>query len=274
MFAGLRSPDITAWRRMSHPTDETHEPILPPDGDGAEPRRRPVPKPARPRRRRSRNRRPTAAAWRPTGGAAHAADEPEPNRPEPAPKPAPAAKPAKPPSRPRPPPAPVLADDDDEPPPNLVWYVLKVQSSPRGHDPRRPRAAGQDPGAAAVLRPDRGPDREDHRDPQQQEADRRAQDLSRLHHGRDGAEREDLVRGPRDARRRRLRRGPRHPDQDDRGRGQPDARPGDGQDRGDAPRSGSTSSAATASRSRTARSRTSRGPSRKSSRRAAWSRSC
>ena len=40
------------------------------------------------------------------------------------------------------------------------------------------------------------------------------------------------------------------------------------------PRSGSTSSAATASRSRTARSRTSRGPSRKSSRPAAWSRSC
>ena len=40
------------------------------------------------------------------------------------------------------------------------------------------------------------------------------------------------------------------------------------------PRSGSTSSAATGSRSRTARSRTSRGPSRKSSRPAAWSRSC
>ena len=38
--------------------------------------------------------------------------------------------------------------------------------------------------------------------------------------------------------------------------------------------SGSTSSAATGSRSRTARSRTSRGPSRKSSRPAAWSRSC
>ena len=40
------------------------------------------------------------------------------------------------------------------------------------------------------------------------------------------------------------------------------------------PRSGSTSSAATGSRSRTARSRTSRGPSRRSSRPAAWSRSC
>ena len=40
------------------------------------------------------------------------------------------------------------------------------------------------------------------------------------------------------------------------------------------PRSASTSSAATASRSRTARSRTSRGPSRRSSRPAAWSRSC
>ena len=39
-------------------------------------------------------------------------------------------------------------------------------------------------------------------------------------------------------------------------------------------RSASTSSAATASRSRTARSRTSRGPSRRSSRAAAWSRSC
>ena len=68
------------------------------------------------------------------------------------------------------------------------------------------------------------PDREDHRDPQQQEADRRAEDVSRLHHGPDGAEREDLVRGPRDPRRRRLRRGPRHADQDDRGRSQPDAR--------------------------------------------------
>ena len=45
-------------------------------------------------------------------------------------------------------------------------------------------------------------------------------------------------------------------------------------DRPRPPRSGSTSSAATASRSRTARSRTSRGPSRKSSRPAAWSRSC
>ncbi len=40
------------------------------------------------------------------------------------------------------------------------------------------------------------------------------------------------------------------------------------------PRSRSTSSAATGSRSRTARSRTSRGPSRRSSRPAAWSRSC
>ena len=42
----------------------------------------------------------------------------------------------------------------------------------------------------------------------------------------------------------------------------------------EAPGSGSTSSAATASRSRTARSRTSRARSRKSSRPAAWSRSC
>ena len=42
----------------------------------------------------------------------------------------------------------------------------------------------------------------------------------------------------------------------------------------EAPKVRSTSSAATASRSRTARSRTSRGPSRRSSRAAAWSRSC
>ena len=60
--------------------------------------------------------------------------------------------------------------------------------------------------------------------------------LSRLHHGRDGAEREDLVRRPRDPRRRRLRRRPRHADQDDRGRGQPDARPGDGEETDEAPK--------------------------------------
>ena len=113
---------------------------------------------------------------------------------------------------------------DDEPAPELVWYVLKVQSSREDtiRDALERRVKIQ--GLAAVLRPDRRPDREDHRDPQQQEADRRAEDVSRLHHGPDGAEREDLVRGPRDARRRRLRRGPRHADQDDRGRGQPDAR--------------------------------------------------
>ena len=71
----------------------------------------------------------------------------------------------------------------------------------------------------------------------------------------------------------RLRRGPRNADQDDRDRSQPDARPGRRRrPTAETPRSASTSSAATGSRSRTVRSRTSRGPSRKSSRAAAWSR--
>jgi transcriptional antiterminator NusG len=48
-------------------------------------------------------------------------------KPVPAAKPAKAAKPA-----PAATPAPVLVDDDDEPAPNLVWYVLKVQSSREG----------------------------------------------------------------------------------------------------------------------------------------------
>ncbi len=54
-----------------------------------------------------------------------------------------------------------------------VWYVLKVQTA-RGHDSRRPASAGSRSRGSSALRPDRGPHREDHRDPQQQEADRRA----------------------------------------------------------------------------------------------------
>ena len=163
--------------------------------------------------------------------------------------------------------------DDDEPAPELVWYVLKVQSSRedtiRDALQRRVKIQGLQRFFGKIV----VPDREDHRDPQQQETDRRAEDLSRLHHGPDGAQREDLVPGPGDARRGRLRRGPRHADQDDRRRSQPDAAPGRGEDRPPRPpRSASTSSAAIGSRSRTVRSRTSRGPSRRSSRDAAWSR--
>ena len=160
-------------------------------------------------RSRSRSRPPTAA--RPTPSPARAPG-PTPSPPagrrgrrrRPRPEPTPAATTAA--GRPPPP------DDDDEPPPRAGLVRPEGPEQPRGHDPRRPGAPGQDPGPAALLRPDRRADREDHRDPQQQEADRRAEELSRLHHGRDGAEREDLVHRPRDARRRRLRRGPRHAD--------------------------------------------------------------
>jgi transcription termination/antitermination protein NusG len=110
----------TAWRVMSHPTDETPEPIaaghpageppaetsvgvsnlfeveeLAPDGG--------VPGPS------------------PTGPAAQAPPEPSP-----APEPAPAPRAAATATATEAPPA---ADpDDDEPAPELVWYVLKVQS--------------------------------------------------------------------------------------------------------------------------------------------------
>ncbi len=127
---------------MSHSTDETHEPILPPDGDGAEPSAvAPVSEAggeAAP---------PEVEEQTPDGGrlpadsvalespphdeTAQPEPEPEPEpEPQPVAKPAPAAKPAK---AAKPvaaaTPAPVLVDDDDEPAPNLVWYVLKVQSS-------------------------------------------------------------------------------------------------------------------------------------------------
>ncbi len=123
---------------MSHSTDETHEPILPHDGDGTEP------SPVVPVSEAGGGAAPPEVEEQtPDGGRLSAAaeapaspphDEPEPPRPEPAPKPAarpaPAAKPAKA-AKPAaaPTPAPVLVDDDDEPAPNLVWYVLKVQSS-------------------------------------------------------------------------------------------------------------------------------------------------
>jgi transcription termination/antitermination protein NusG len=50
--------------------------------------------------------------------------EPEPDEPEPEPEPKPRRKA----DAPAPAPAPVAVLDDDEPPPQLVWYVLKVQS--------------------------------------------------------------------------------------------------------------------------------------------------
>jgi transcriptional antiterminator NusG len=123
---------------MSHSTDETHEPILPPDGNGAEPSAvAPVSDAgggATP---------PEVEEQTPDGGrlatdaealASPAYDEPARAEPEPEPepvaRPAPAAKPAKG-AKPAAAatPAPVLVDDDDEPAPSLVWYVLKVQSS-------------------------------------------------------------------------------------------------------------------------------------------------
>ncbi len=125
---------------MSHPTDETHEPILPPDGDGAEPSS------VAPVSEAGGGTTPLEVEEQtPDGGrlpadavalAAPAREETAEPAPEPAPKPAPTAKPApaaKPvkPAKPAPAatPAPVLVDDDDEPAPVLVWYVLKVQSS-------------------------------------------------------------------------------------------------------------------------------------------------
>ncbi len=73
---------------MSHPTEETHEPAIPP-GDGA-----------------------------PSLGVANVFEVEEQT---------PDGGPAAPVAPPKPAPAPV--DPDEEPPPELVWYVLKVQSS-------------------------------------------------------------------------------------------------------------------------------------------------
>ena len=183
------SSDTTAWRRMSHPTDET--PNRPPRRrNRAADDRRPSPtEPARRVRGRGtdpRRRRPPAG---PTGAGAGDRPRREPSRDAP---PQPASAPTEPRRRP--------TGRRRRAAAGAGLVRPEGPELARGHDPRRPGAAGQDPGAAALLRPDRGPHREDHRDPQQQEADRRAEDLPRLHHGRDGAEREDLVRGPRDAR--------------------------------------------------------------------------
>jgi transcriptional antiterminator NusG len=122
---------------MSHSTDETHKPILPPDGEGIEP------SPVGPVSEAGSAAAPAVIEEQtPDGGplsagpAAEAsplhAESPQPDaEPEPVPGPAPAAKPAKaakPAPAATPAAAPVLVDDED-PAPNLVWYVLKVQSS-------------------------------------------------------------------------------------------------------------------------------------------------
>jgi transcriptional antiterminator NusG len=119
---------------MSHPTDETHEPVSP--ADGVEPTAAAIGPEARDAAP------PEVEELTPDGGrvpSPAAAETPEPMpepaaeadvEPEPRPKPAPRIKPAKAPEPAAPPPAaPVVLDDDDEPAPVLVWYVLKVQSS-------------------------------------------------------------------------------------------------------------------------------------------------
>ena len=90
--------------------------------------------------------------------------------------------------------------------PNLVWYVLKVQSSRedtiRDALERRVKIQGLQKYFGRIVVPTEKIT--EIRNNKKRIVERKT--LPRLHHGRDGAEREDLVRRPRDPRRRRLRR--------------------------------------------------------------------
>src|SRR5262249_127593 len=117
---GFRSPDTTPWQRMSHPTNETHEPVIPPEpeapraGDGSA-ATAPGTTPEVEEQ--------TPDGGRPSAGGRAAAHDAEPEtgpHAEVAAAPPKAAQPAT--------AASVLAEDD-EPAPNLGWYVLKVQRS-------------------------------------------------------------------------------------------------------------------------------------------------
>jgi transcription termination/antitermination protein NusG len=138
---------------MSHPIDETREPFLPADdqGDGGESSPTPpegtgAPGPTEVEEQTPDGCRLSAGPASPPPAAEAPGPEPEPESepaaevPEPEPEPEPAPKTARPARPARPAPAarapepavaaePLLLDDDDEPAPVLVWYVLKVQSS-------------------------------------------------------------------------------------------------------------------------------------------------
>jgi transcriptional antiterminator NusG len=137
---------------MSHPTDETHEPVIPPHGDGHDNGEEAAPAASSPPDGAGTPASPEVEELTPDGGRLSAGPaspppaeapapgpEPEPaaeapvpepiaKAPAPKPAPAPAPIPAKPAAK-APTPVAVPLDDDDEPPPTLVWYVLKVQSS-------------------------------------------------------------------------------------------------------------------------------------------------
>jgi len=160
----LPSHDFVSRRRLptaAAPTP-TGLPSRPPPTPTLRPRRarpnRPrLPSRSRPAPDRNRGRRPPPGRRRSRGR------PPRPRRPRPLTR----RRPARP------------SLDDDEEVPTLVWYVLKVQSSREDTIRDALERRGQDPGAPALLRPDRRADREDHRDPQQQEADRRTENLPR-----------------------------------------------------------------------------------------------
>jgi transcriptional antiterminator NusG len=96
---------------MSHPTDETHEPVIPPHGDGHDNGEEAAPAAPSPPDGAGTPASPEVEELTPDGGRLSAGPA----------SPPPAAK--------APTPVAVPLDDDDEPPPTLVWYVLKVQSS-------------------------------------------------------------------------------------------------------------------------------------------------
>src|SRR4051812_40626853 len=105
MFFPLGRPPSTAWRRMSHPTEEIPDPPPVADGDAVPHDPPALGAAAAPPALEVEEQTPDGGRTVAASTATPAAEAPEADAPAPP------------------------AGDDDEPPPDLVWYVLKVQSS-------------------------------------------------------------------------------------------------------------------------------------------------